>query len=67
MMGSRDPYIVNGIHHRAIYPLGYYLTLLGPTATYHEQSVINIIYNIADLVNKLAFGLCIWGAAISDK
>eukprot|EP00391_Amoebophrya_sp_Ameob2_P009330 CAMPEP_0178990578 /NCGR_PEP_ID=MMETSP0795-20121207/5040_1 /TAXON_ID=88552 /ORGANISM="Amoebophrya sp., Strain Ameob2" /LENGTH=290 /DNA_ID=CAMNT_0020682171 /DNA_START=155 /DNA_END=1027 /DNA_ORIENTATION=+ len=51
----------------AIYPLGYYLTLLGPTATYHEQSVINIIYNIADLVNKLAFGLCIWGAAISDK
>jgi len=51
----------------AIYPLGYYLTLLGPTATYHEQSVINIVYNIADLVNKLAFGLCIWGAAISDK
>lgn len=51
----------------AIYPLGYYLTLLGPTATYHEQSVINIVYNLADLVNKLAFGLCIWGAAISDK
>ncbi|CAD7956803.1 unnamed protein product [Amoebophrya sp. A25] len=51
----------------AIYPLGYYLTLLGPTATYHEQSLLNIIYNIADLVNKLAFGLCIWGAAVTDK
>ncbi|CAD7968843.1 unnamed protein product [Amoebophrya sp. A25] len=51
----------------AIYPLGYYLTLLGPTATYHEQSVINITYNLADLVNKLAFGLSIWGAAIQDK
>jgi len=51
----------------SIYPLGYYLTLLGPTATYHEQSVINITYNVADLVNKLAFGLAIWGAAITDK
>jgi bacteriorhodopsin len=51
----------------AIYPLGYYLTLLGPTVTYHDQSVINVVYNIADLVNKLAFGLCIWGAAITDK
>lgn len=50
----------------AIYPLGYYLTLLGPTFTYHSQSVINITYNLADLVNKLAFGLAIWGAAISD-
>lgn len=51
----------------AIYPLGYYLTLLGPTVTYHDQSVINVVYNLADLVNKLAFGLCIWGAAITDK
>lgn len=50
----------------AIYPLGYYLTLLGPTFTYHSQSVINITYNLADLVNKLAFGMCIWGAAVSD-
>lgn len=51
----------------AIYPLGYYLTLLGPTFTYHSESVINVVYNLADLVNKLAFGLCVWGAAISDK
>merc|ERR1711972_1112749 len=52
---------------RSIYPLGYYSTLLGPTVTYHDQSVINITYNVADLVNKLAFGLAIWGAAITDK
>jgi bacteriorhodopsin len=51
----------------AIYPLGYYLTLLGPTVTYHDQSVINVVYNLADLVNKLAFGLAIWGAAVTDK
>jgi hypothetical protein len=47
--------------------LGYYLTLLGPTVTYHDQSVINVVYNLADLVNKLAFGLAIWGAAVTDK
>jgi len=50
----------------AIYPLGYYLTLLGPTATYHEQSFINVSYNIADLVNKTAFGMFVWSAAIMD-
>jgi bacteriorhodopsin len=50
----------------AIYPLGYYLTLLGPTATYHEQSAINICYNLADLVNKTGFGFCVWSCAISE-
>jgi len=49
-----------------IYPLGYYLVYLGPTFSYHSQSVINIVYNIADLVNKGAFGLCIWAAAKED-
>lgn len=50
----------------AIYPVGYYLVYLGPTFSYHSQSVINIVYNIADLVNKGAFGLCIWAAAKQD-
>merc|ERR1712232_606084 len=49
-----------------IYPLGYYLVYLGPTFSYHSQSVINIVYNLADVVNKGAFGLCIWAAAKSD-
>jgi bacteriorhodopsin len=49
-----------------IYPLGYYLVYLGPTFSYHSQSVINIVYNLADVVNKGAFGLCIWAAAKSE-
>jgi len=49
-----------------IYPLGYYLVYLGPTFSYHSQSVINIVYNLADVVNKGAFGLCIWAAAKQD-
>jgi len=50
-----------------IYPLGYYLVYLGPAVTYHSQSVVNITYNIADLVNKGAFGMCIYSAAMSDE
>lgn len=49
-----------------IYPLGYYLVYLGPTVTYHSVSVVNIIYNIADLVNKGAFGMAIYSAAMSE-
>jgi bacteriorhodopsin len=49
-----------------IYPLGYYLVYLGPTVTYHSESVVNIVYNVADLVNKGAFGLAIYSAAMSE-
>eukprot|EP00392_Amoebophrya_sp_AT5.2_P013876 g14008.t1 len=49
-----------------IYPIGYYLVYLGPTFSYHSQSAVNIVYNLADVVNKGAFGLCIWAAAKSD-
>merc|ERR1719188_620272 len=49
-----------------IYPLGYYLVYLGPTVTYHSESVVNIVYNVADLVNKGAFGLAIYSAAMQD-
>jgi len=49
-----------------MYPLGYYMVYLGPTFSYHAQSVVNIVYNLADLVNKGAFGMAIWAAAKSD-
>lgn len=49
-----------------IYPLGYYLSYLGPAFAYHSQSVINIVYNLADVVNKGAFGMAIWAAAKSE-
>ena len=49
----------------AIYPIGYYLAYLsaGPV----DMNTLNIVYNLADLINKAAFGLAIWVAAISDS
>ena len=43
----------------AIYPLGY----LYGYANDGSVSVLNIIYNLADFVNKIAFGVVIWSAA----
>jgi bacteriorhodopsin len=39
----------------AIYPLGYFATLM--TGSVEFQIVREFIYNIADLVNKVGFGL----------
>lgn len=49
----------------AIYPIGYYLAYLGGGS--HDNETLNIVYNLADLVNKAAFGLAIWVAATSDS
>jgi bacteriorhodopsin len=52
----------------AIYPIGYYISYLGADAgTGSAEGTLNIVYNIADLVNKAAFGLAIWVAAVSDS
>ena len=58
----------------AIYPIGYLYgldetTLLGIriTNTAYSLELINIIYNLADLVNKTAFGIAIWLAAKKDS
>lgn len=40
----------------AIYPIGYWL----------DDASLNVVYNLADLVNKTAFGLMIWVAAKMD-
>ena len=45
----------------AIYPIGY---LVGGEG---NADALNIIYNLADLVNKTAFGLVIWAAAVKDS
>ena len=47
----------------AIYPIGYYLGYIGGGA---DAGTVNIIYNIADLVNKTAFGVAIWAGAKMD-
>jgi bacteriorhodopsin len=51
----------------AIYPIGYffgYLTGSGPEAS---ASALNLIYNLADVLNKIAFGLIIWSVAVSES
>jgi len=55
----------------SIYPLGYAMAYIihgGGWApnSYFEAECVNVVYNLADLVNKTAFGLCIWAAAKSE-
>ena len=48
----------------AIYPLGYAIGYFGGGV---DANSLNIIYNLADLINKTAFGLAIWAAAKADS
>ncbi|MCP3428842.1 bacteriorhodopsin-like [Opacimonas viscosa] len=44
----------------SIYPIGY---VLGYMAGGVDDAALNIVYNLADFVNKIAFGIVIWAAA----
>ena len=48
----------------AIYPLGF---VLGNDASDSGVNSLNILYNIADVVNKTAFGMMVWYAATMDS
>ena len=47
----------------AIYPLGY---IFGYLIDSVDGESLNVIYNLADFINKIAFGLIIWAAAINS-
>ena len=47
----------------AIYPLGY---IFGYLTGGVDADSLNVIYNLADFINKIAFGLVIWAAAVSS-
>ena len=47
----------------AIYPIGYYLGM----GANPDMANANLIYNLADFLNKIAFGLAIYVAAVSDN
>jgi len=48
----------------AIYPAGYFFGyLLGAV----DDTVLNVVYNVADFVNKIAFVLMCWAAAKSES
>jgi len=46
-----------------IYPLGY---IFGNLTGGVDANSLNVIYNLTDFVNKIAFGLIIWAAAVSS-
>ena len=48
----------------SIYPIGY---VLGASAGPEGAAALNIVYNLADFVNKIAFGVVIWVAATSSS
>ena len=47
----------------AIYPLGY---VFGYLTGGVDANTLNVVYNLADFINKIAFGLVIWAAAMSS-
>ena len=47
----------------AIYPLGY---VFGYLTGGMDANTLNVIYNLADFLNKIAFGLVIWAAAVRN-
>merc|ERR1712241_697198 len=44
----------------SIYPLGYFFGYLKGGV---KDSILNLVYNLADFVNKIAFCLAIWSSA----
>ena len=48
----------------AIYPIGYAVGYFGGGV---DAGSLNLIYNLADFVNKIAFGMVIYVAAVSDS
>jgi len=47
----------------AIYPIGYFAGYLAGKSPADSMAMLNVTYNLADVVNKIAFGLVIWAAA----
>lgn len=51
----------------AIYPVGYFFGYLTGSSPETSANALNIIYNLADVLNKIAFGLIIWQVAVSES
>ncbi len=47
----------------SVYPLGY---VFGTVTGGVDANSLNVIYNLVDFINKIAFGLVIWAAAVSS-
>jgi len=51
----------------AIYPIGYFIGYLTGADPIESMKGLNIVYNLADVLNKIAFGVIIWSVAVSES
>ena len=51
----------------AIYPIGYFMGYFTGAGLEEASNMLNIIYNLADVVNKIAFGVIIWNVAVTES
>ena len=51
----------------AIYPIGYFYGYLATGDPAGSADMLNIIYNFADVLNKIAFGVIIWNVAVTES
>ncbi len=51
----------------AIYPIGYFMGYFTGAGPEEASNALNIIYNLADVVNKIAFGVIIWNVAVTES
>ena len=51
----------------AIYPIGYFFGYLTGGSPAESAAALNIVYNLADVLNKIAFGLIIWNVASNES
>lgn len=72
---SKSPAVQSGINALAwfvlvgwaIYPIGYMAMPGGWLSGVLEPKDMNLFYNIADAVNKIGFGLVVYGIAVADQ
>jgi bacteriorhodopsin len=51
----------------SVYPIGYFVGYLAGMPSSSSMAGLNIVYNLADVVNKIAFGVIIWTAATAES
>jgi bacteriorhodopsin len=50
----------------SVYPIGYFFGYLTGANPADSAKALNVIYNLADVLNKIAFGVIIWSVATSE-
>ncbi|MBT5301148.1 MAG: biphenyl 2,3-dioxygenase, partial [Tateyamaria sp.] len=46
---------------------GYFMGYFTGAGPEEASNMLNIIYNLADVVNKIAFGVIIWNVAVTES